>query len=182
METRCPGCGGRKLSDVEHEQPDWLAYAEPEWGYGRVTVSGDDMLLFEYVRSEDGAVRDSVRLRNARACARACQRGSPVSWSAPGSAALGAVGSEGAAPPAAKSAASGGGEALSQGAAAAAAPGASGGPKPLWLVSSVGFRGVGGLKGTAQAGVPGAGMALGRARAAGAQLDVPRGIADVDVA
>ncbi|KAK9842562.1 hypothetical protein WJX81_006229 [Elliptochloris bilobata] len=58
------GCGGRKLSDVEHEQPDWLAYAEPEWGYGRVTVVGGDLLLFEFVRSIDGEVRDSGRKQN----------------------------------------------------------------------------------------------------------------------
>lgn len=63
---------------MEHEQPDWLAYAEPEWGFGRVTVDGRrGELLFEFVRSEDGAVRDSVVLRNSRAGARACQRGGP---------------------------------------------------------------------------------------------------------
>ena len=61
---------------MEHEQPNWLAYAEPEWGFGRVTVDGRrDELLFEFVRSDDGAVRDSVRLRSSRAGARACQRG-----------------------------------------------------------------------------------------------------------
>lgn len=64
---------------MEHEQPDWLAYAEPEWGFGRVSVDGRrDELLFEFVRSDDGAVRDSVRLRNSRAGARACQRGAPI--------------------------------------------------------------------------------------------------------
>jgi hypothetical protein len=71
------GSGGRKLSDVEHGQPEWLAYAEPEWGFGRVTVDSGE-LLFEFVRSGDGAVRDSVRLRNARAGARGCQVGGAV--------------------------------------------------------------------------------------------------------
>jgi len=71
------GSGGRKLSDVEHGQPEWLAYAEPEWGFGRVTVDGGE-LLFEFVRSGDGDVRDSVRLRNARAGARGCQAGGPL--------------------------------------------------------------------------------------------------------
>ena len=71
------GSGGRKLSDVEHGQPEWLAYAEPEWGFGRVTVDGGE-LLFEFVRSGDGDVRDSVRLRNARAGARGCQAGEPL--------------------------------------------------------------------------------------------------------
>lgn len=109
---------------MEHEQPEWLAYAEPEWGYGRVTVTGGGALLFEYVRSDDGAVRDSVRLRNARARARACQRGGPRL----GSAARGAVGGERAAPPEARSAAGGGDGVLLQRADAAAAPGASEAP------------------------------------------------------
>ena len=163
---------------MEHEQPEWLAYAEPEWGYGRVTVSRDDTLLFEYVRSDDGAVRDSVRLRNARARARACQRGSPRLGSASGSAARWAVGSERAAPPEARSGAGGGGGAVSQG---AAAPAASGGPNPRWLVSGAGSREGGGLKGTAQAGSPGARMALGGASTAGVQ-PVLRGVTGVDVA
>ena len=62
---------------MEHDQPGWLAYAEAEWGFGRVTVDGATSLLFEFVRSADGSVADSVCLSNNRAGARACRRGGP---------------------------------------------------------------------------------------------------------
>ena len=167
---------------MEHEQPDWLAYAEPEWGFGRVTVSGGDALLFEYVRSDDGAVRDSVRLRNSRARARACQRGSPGLDPA----ARGAMGSERTGPPkaTAMTGAKGGEGVVSQGAAEAAAPGPSRGPAPLWLVGGAGSSQGGGSEGAAQAGAPGVHMPLGPSRASGEQPNVTRAppVTSVDVA
>ena len=66
------GCGGRKLSEVEHEQPQWLQYAAREWGYGRITVRDGGELLYEFVQSKDGAVADSVRLYNTRGERRTC--------------------------------------------------------------------------------------------------------------
>ena len=66
------GCGGRKLSDVEHTQPGWLEYAESEWGYGRVTVHGSRHLTFEYVRSDSGRVRDAFTLTTSHAAMRSC--------------------------------------------------------------------------------------------------------------
>ena len=66
------GCGGRKLSDVEHDQPEWLQYAAKEWGYGRVTVRDGRDLTFEFVLSESGEVADSVRLHNSRSQRRHC--------------------------------------------------------------------------------------------------------------
>ena len=56
------GCGGRKLSSVKHTQPDWLEYAEREYGYGRLRVDGDEGLSFEYVHSESGEVWDTFDL------------------------------------------------------------------------------------------------------------------------
>ena len=58
------GCAGRKLSDVEHDQPEWLEAADVRYGYGRVTVEGGDSLLFEYVSSE-GEAGAFVRMRGA---------------------------------------------------------------------------------------------------------------------
>ncbi|KAK9829258.1 hypothetical protein WJX72_004835 [[Myrmecia] bisecta] len=72
------GCGGRKLSRVEHDQSSWLEYAEAEYGYGRVTVHDGNSLLFEFVGSEDGNTRDSLLLHNSRADARTCNGASPV--------------------------------------------------------------------------------------------------------
>ena len=66
------GCGGRKLSDVEHSQPGWLEFAESEWGYGRVTVHGSRRLTFEYVRSDSGSVRDAFTLTTSRSAMRGC--------------------------------------------------------------------------------------------------------------
>ena len=43
------GCAGHKLTDITHDQEDWLEYATVRHGYGRVTVSGADSLLFEMV-------------------------------------------------------------------------------------------------------------------------------------
>ena len=60
------------MSDVEHEQPDWLSYAASEWGYGRIRVRGGSELFFEFVLSEDGSVADSVRLHSARSQQRVC--------------------------------------------------------------------------------------------------------------
>lgn len=56
------GCGGRKLSSVQHTQPDWLEYAEREFGYGRIRVDGSRSLAFEYVHSEDGKAWDSFTI------------------------------------------------------------------------------------------------------------------------
>lgn len=66
------GCGGRKLSEVEHDQPSWLAYAAREWGYGRVTVRDSSELLFEFVESQSGDVADSARLFNGHSRGRMC--------------------------------------------------------------------------------------------------------------
>ena len=66
------GNGGRKLSDVEPEQPDWLEYADREWGFARITVDGSRSLLVESVSSETGDVRDSVRLEIAASARRHC--------------------------------------------------------------------------------------------------------------
>lgn len=59
------GCGGRKLSSVTHTQPDWLEYAELQYGFGRVTVQGAESLLFEYVLSETGEVRDAFMIHGS---------------------------------------------------------------------------------------------------------------------
>ena len=66
------GCGGRKLSDVNHGQPAWLEYAESEWGYGRARVDGARTLDFEFVHSESGRVADAVTLQNSRSAMRGC--------------------------------------------------------------------------------------------------------------
>ena len=67
------GCGGRKLSDVKHDQPDWLASAAREWGYGRVSVFNGQEMLFEFVESESGDVADFVRLSNTHSQQRDCR-------------------------------------------------------------------------------------------------------------
>ena len=46
------GCAGRKLSSVEHEQPDWLEFAESRFGFGRVTVRDGYSLTWDYIRTE----------------------------------------------------------------------------------------------------------------------------------
>ncbi|KAK9811159.1 hypothetical protein WJX73_007407 [Symbiochloris irregularis] len=74
------GCGGRKLSDVEHEQPEWLDSAAREWGYGRVQVVDGQEMLFEFVESETGEVFDSVRLENSRSRSRTCLDGELRDW------------------------------------------------------------------------------------------------------
>lgn len=56
------GCGGHKLSDVDHDQYGWLDYAEINYGYGRVSVHGDNSLELEYIATLDGRVHDSVKL------------------------------------------------------------------------------------------------------------------------
>ena len=66
------GCGGRRLSSIEDDQKAWIAHAESHYGYGRVTVHDGASLLFEFVRTKDGRVHDSVRLRNKRADSRRC--------------------------------------------------------------------------------------------------------------
>ena len=58
------GCGGHKLSDVDHDQYSWLDYAETRFGYGRVTADGDRNLQFEYITTDDGEIRDTVTLHN----------------------------------------------------------------------------------------------------------------------
>lgn len=58
------GCGGHKLSEVDHDQYDWLEYAETMFGYGRVTAEYDKRLTLEYITTDDGRVRDSVTLYN----------------------------------------------------------------------------------------------------------------------
>ncbi|GAB4817121.1 hypothetical protein N2152v2_004167 [Parachlorella kessleri] len=69
------GCAGRKLSSVEHEQPDWLEFAESRFGFGRVTVRDGSSLTWDYIRTEDGRVHDSVTLYNKREGRRGCGRG-----------------------------------------------------------------------------------------------------------
>ena len=66
------GNGGRKLSEVKHEQPDWLEFAERKYGYARITVDGSKSLLVEYVSSETGKVRDSVQLEVAHSAMKGC--------------------------------------------------------------------------------------------------------------
>lgn len=58
------GCGGHKLSDVDHDQYDWLAYARIAFGYARVTADGDRSLSLEYITTAHGKVHDSVTLHN----------------------------------------------------------------------------------------------------------------------
>lgn len=58
------GCGGRKLSDVDHDQYNWLAYARVSFGYGRVSADGDRSLRLEYITTANGHVHDSVVLHN----------------------------------------------------------------------------------------------------------------------
>ena len=65
------GCGGRKLSDVQHEQPVWLEHAERKYGFGKVSVRGRH-LRFEYIHSETGHVADSVDLKIGRSAVRSC--------------------------------------------------------------------------------------------------------------
>ena len=62
-----PGCGGHKLSDIGDEQHSWVEAAASRFGYGRVTVRDGASLLFEFVRTDDGRVHDSVTLTNRRA-------------------------------------------------------------------------------------------------------------------
>lgn len=52
-------------------QPEWLEYAEREYGYGRVSVKGRHM-TFEYVHSETGRVADSVELKIGRSALKRC--------------------------------------------------------------------------------------------------------------
>ena len=56
------GCGGHKLSDVDHDQYAWLDYSEVNYGYGRVTVDGGRSLKLEYVTTVDNRVHDNVSL------------------------------------------------------------------------------------------------------------------------
>ena len=46
------GCGGHRLSDVNHDQPEWLAKTYAKFGYGRVTVDDGYSLTFEFVRTD----------------------------------------------------------------------------------------------------------------------------------
>lgn len=71
------GTGGKKLSQVERNQEDWVQFAtDGDFGYGLVTVDDGFSLLFEFIAAEDGRVLDSVKLRNGRASNRACDYGS----------------------------------------------------------------------------------------------------------
>jgi hypothetical protein len=66
------GSGGHRLSDVDHDQLDWLAAAERTYGYGRVQVQGADSLRFEFIATDDSTVRDSVTMmrdNSAMSCA-----------------------------------------------------------------------------------------------------------------
>lgn len=73
------GCAGHRLSDVNHDQEDWLVTTYTEFGYGRVTVADGYSLTFEYVRTKDGKVKDSYRLENSRADANMCfENGQPI--------------------------------------------------------------------------------------------------------
>ena len=58
------GCGGHQLSDVDHDQYDWLAYARVQHGYGRVIADGDRSLRLEYITTDHGDVYDTVTLHN----------------------------------------------------------------------------------------------------------------------
>ena len=58
------GCGGHKLSDVDHDQYDWLAYARTSFGYARVVADGDRSLRVEYITTAHGDVHDTVTLHN----------------------------------------------------------------------------------------------------------------------
>lgn len=72
------GCGGRKLSEVQHTQPAWLEHAERKWGFGRVIVKGRHM-VFEFVHSETGKVADSVTLKVGRSAVQSCNTADSVS-------------------------------------------------------------------------------------------------------
>lgn len=50
------GCGGHRLSDVNHDQPAWLATTAAKFGYGRVTVDDGYSLTFEFVRTDVSAL------------------------------------------------------------------------------------------------------------------------------
>lgn len=58
------GCGGHKLSDVDHDQYDWLDYAETKFGYGHVVADGDRSLRLEYLTTGNGDIHDTVTLHN----------------------------------------------------------------------------------------------------------------------
>ena len=66
------GNGGHKLSEVKHEQPNWLEYADRKYGFARVSVQGSERLLLEYVSSEMGKVRDFVELSIADSAISRC--------------------------------------------------------------------------------------------------------------
>jgi Iron/zinc purple acid phosphatase-like protein C len=51
------GCGGHRLSDVNHDQPAWLAATAAKFGYGRVTVDDGYSLTFEFVRTDVSALQ-----------------------------------------------------------------------------------------------------------------------------
>ena len=55
------GTAGIKLHQTEVWEFDWSLYLEFSFGYGRITANRTD-LLWEFVRSEDGVVSDSVHL------------------------------------------------------------------------------------------------------------------------
>ena len=57
------GCGGHRLSDVNHDQPEWLAATHAQFGYGRVTVSDGYQLAFEYVRTKVCAIFWPIQVR-----------------------------------------------------------------------------------------------------------------------
>lgn len=54
------GCGGHRLSDVNHDQPDWLVSTAAKFGYGRVTVSDGYALKFEYIRTDVSDVHGCI--------------------------------------------------------------------------------------------------------------------------
>lgn len=66
------GCAGRKLSSVEFDQPDWLEFAQSEFGFGRVTVRDGHSLTWDFIRSDDGRVHDSATIYNKRDGRRGC--------------------------------------------------------------------------------------------------------------
>ena len=58
------GSAGMFIAYAEKYDVPWSAHFELSYGYGRVTVSNESSLLWEYVRSLDGSVGDRVWLHH----------------------------------------------------------------------------------------------------------------------
>eukprot|EP00732_Lithocolla_globosa_P001308 Lithocolla_globosa_v1_NODE_625_length_3568_cov_66.349274.p1 type:complete len:594 gc:universal NODE_625_length_3568_cov_66.349274:1884-103(-) len=59
------GSAGAWLDNVGYYDVEWRAYAAQEFGYARMSI-GDDEMLLEYVQNNDGQVYDSITLTPKR--------------------------------------------------------------------------------------------------------------------